>query len=197
MRQLFFLVSMVLGFTFSLFSQSVSGVGLKAGLNYNANGDYFESIDAASENPESTLGFHMGIFKKFGTDVYLKPELIYTNTKSDYQRGRFDIQKLDLPILFGFHVFGPMSLFGGPSFQYILDADFQTGDLTVETLENDVSMGLHFGIGFSLKKIGVDLRYERGLKGNEAQFLNQNNIPVENRLDTRPNQLILSLSLIL
>ena len=55
-------------------------------------------------------------------------------------------------------------------------------------------LDLNFGIGFNFNKVGIDLRYERGFSDNEATFLNDNNIGTS-RLDTRPDQLILSLSL--
>lgn len=81
--------------------------------------------------------------------------------------------------------------------QYILDTDFKTSDLSINKVKNDFTVGLNFGVGFNLNKLGVDLRYERGLSKNEATFLDNNGINVENRLYTRPDQLILSLSLVL
>ena len=48
------------------YAQTGSGYGIKAELNYNANGDYFESIGSAAENPDRNIGFHLGIFGKIG-----------------------------------------------------------------------------------------------------------------------------------
>ncbi len=176
------------------YAQTATGFGFKAGLNYNANGNYFESVSNNAEHPDRNIGFHLGFFGKFGNELYLKPELVYTSTKSDYTSNSFKMQKVDAPILVGIKVLGPISVFAGPSFQYILDSEFE--GISINDIENDLSVGLNFGIGLNLNKIGVDVRYERGFSNNEASFLNNNNIDTS-RLDTRPDQLILSLSFIL
>lgn len=176
------------------FAQTFDGFGIKAGLNYNTNGDYFESISSNAQHPDRNVGYHFGIFGKIGDQIYFRPELIYTSTKSDYDADSFEMQKLDAPLLVGIKVLGPISVFGGPSFQYILDSEF--GGISINNIENDFSVGFNFGIGLNLKKVGVDLRYERGFSNNEVNFLSNNGIGTS-RLDTRPNQLILSIALIL
>ncbi|MCK5400826.1 MAG: hypothetical protein KAJ28_04265, partial [Flavobacteriaceae bacterium] len=65
-------------------AQTGSSYGIKGGLNYNANGDYFESIGSVAENPDRNIGFHIGVFGKLGSKLYFRPELVYTSTKSDY-----------------------------------------------------------------------------------------------------------------
>lgn len=178
----------------ALFAQSGPGFGLKGGLNYNANGDYFESAGAAARDPGGNIGYHVGFFAKFGAQIYVRPELIYTRTTSDYDGSDFKMGKLDAPLLVGLKVIGPLHVFGGPALQYILDTEFD--GITINDVENDFSVGVHLGAGLNLGKLGIDLRYERGLSNNEARFINTNitNVP-NSRLDTRPNQLILSLSL--
>lgn len=193
MKNLFFILVIAIIPTLTM-AQTATGLGLKAGLNYNANGDYFESIGDNAQNPDRNIGYHIGLFGKIGNQVYLRPELVYTNTKSDYNDDSFKMQKIDAPILVGLKVIGPISVFGGPSFQYILDSEFD--GIAINDLENDFSVGLNFGIGLNLNKLGIDLRYERGFSDNEATFLGNNGIG-NSRLDTRPDQLILSLSLIL
>lgn len=194
MRKSFFYAILFALISTTAFAQSTDGFGIKAGLNYNANGDYFESISANAEQPDRNIGYHFGVFAKIGKDLFLRPELTYTSTKSDYVSEEFKMQKVDLPVLVGIKVIGPISVFGGPAFQYILDSEFD--NISVNNIENDFSVGLNFGIGLNLDKVGIDVRYERGLNNNEANFLNNNNIDTS-RLDTRPDQLILSLSFIL
>jgi hypothetical protein len=184
-----FLVS-TLSYTYA---QSATGFGLKGGLNYNANGDYFESAGDNVQNPDRNIGYHIGVFGKIGNQIYFKPELVYTSTKSDYNDDSFKMQKLDAPLLVGLKVIGPISVFGGPSLQYILDSEFD--GISIDDVENDLTVGLNFGIGLNFNKVGIDLRYERGFSENEATFIGNNGIGTS-RLDTRPDQLILSLSLI-
>lgn len=196
-KNLFFIlmITLIVPFVSMAQSQMATGMGIKAGLNYNANGKYFESISTNADNPDRNIGYHIGLFGKIGNNrLYFKPELVYTATKSDYTDDEFNMQKIDAPLLVGTRILGPISVFGGPSLQYILDSEFD--GISINNIENDFSVGLNFGIGLNLNKLGVDLRYERGFSNNEASFLDNNGIGTS-RLDTRPDQLILSLSLIL
>lgn len=187
------LIVLVLLTTFSTaFAQKGSAFGFKGGLNYNANGNLIESVESNAESPDRNIGYHFGIFGKLGDKVYFRPELLYTATKSDYNSGDFNMQKLDMPLLLGLRIIGPISVFGGPSIQYILDSEF--ADIDIRSIENDLSIGMNFGVALNIKKIAVDLRYERGFSNNEAQFLNNNDVDIS-RLDTRPDQLILGLSI--
>jgi Outer membrane protein beta-barrel domain len=182
--------------SFSLNAQKGSSFGFKGGLNYTANGDYFESIGENSKNPDRNIGYHLGIFGKIGDQLYFRPELVYTATKSDYDSNDFSMKKIDAPLLVGLKVLGPVSIFGGPSLQYILDTEFDGID--IDNVEDDFSVGLNFGIGINFNKVGIDLRYERGFNNNEARFINNNlGTGVVSRIDTRPDQLILSLSIAL
>ncbi|WP_274476350.1 outer membrane beta-barrel protein [Mangrovimonas aestuarii] len=188
---------LLLGSAAASFAQNGSGFGLKGGLNYAANGDYFESVNNNALNPERNLGYHIGVFGKLkGDSFFFKPELVFTQTKSDYDNNDFVIQKLDAPLLVGLNVVGSLNFFAGPSFQYIIDSDFS--GITVNNIEHDFTVSLNFGIGIDLKKLGIDLRYERGFKKNEVTFINQNNISNKvSLIDARTDQLILSLSLLL
>lgn len=192
-KLILFIIAVVI-LSVASYAQTATGIGLKGGLNYNANGDYFESIGNNAEHPDRNVGYHFGLFGKIGNKVYFRPEVVYTSTKSDYNDDSFKMQKLDAPLLVGIKILGPISVFGGPSLQYILDSEFD--GLAINDVKNDFSVGLNFGIGLNINKVGIDLRYERGLNDNEATFLNNNSINTS-RLDTRPDQLILSLSLIL
>ncbi|WP_426432404.1 outer membrane beta-barrel protein [Winogradskyella sp. HB-48] len=177
-------------------AQKGSAFGFKAGLNYSANGDYFESIGDNAKNPDRNIGYHIGLFGKIGDRLYFRPELFYTTTKSDYDSNTFNVKKIDAPLLVGMKVIGPVSVFGGPSLQYILDTEFE--GINIDNIEDDFSVGLNFGIGLSFNKVGIDLRYERGFNDNEATFINNNlGTGVASRIDTRPDQLILSLSIAL
>lgn len=188
------LLSLFALFTYSASAQAGPGFGIKGGLNYNANGDYFESAGEAARNPDRNVGYHLGVWGKLGNRIYLRPELVYTRTKSDYEGEDFDMTKLDLPVLLGMKVIGPLHVFAGPAFQYILDTEFD--GISIDDVDNDFTVGVNIGAGVNLGKLGIDLRYERGLGDNEANFINTNITTIgASRIDTRPDQLILSLSL--
>lgn len=196
MKKLIITALLFIPFSMTMLAQEGSSFGLKAGLNYNANGDYFESIGDNAQHPDRNVGFHIGVFGKIGNEFFFRPELVYTSTKSDYRNNAFTMKKIDAPLLLGLKVLGPVNVFAGPSLQYILDSEFD--GISIRNLENDFTIGLNFGIGLTLKKIGIDLRYERGFSNNEASFIDNNlGDGIVSRLDTRPDQLILSLSIAL
>ncbi|MCP4803029.1 MAG: PorT family protein [Bacteroidetes bacterium] len=191
MKNLFTILATVISLNIG-FAQDGPAFGFKAGLNYNGNGNYIESIQDNVENPDRNIGFHAGFFGKFGNALYFRPELVFTSTKSDYDSGKFNMQKLDAPLLIGVKLVGPLSVFGGPSLQYILNSKFN--DNSSKNIDKDLTVGVNFGAAINFNKFAIDLRYERGLNKNEASFLGNNGIDVSDRIDTRANQLILSFS---
>ena len=172
------------------FSQTDSGFGIKAGLNYNQNGDLnFRQVQTAGEDliagSDGKVGFHVGIFGKLDLPkIYLKPELVFTSTKSSYD---IDGGTKDYEII------GPLHIFAGPAFQYTLKNDLE--DVELDDVKNDFTVGAHFGVGVNLGNIGLDVRYERGFTENEAEIIGGNFANIEGRVDSRPSQIIFGLSL--
>ncbi|MCR9265799.1 MAG: PorT family protein [Flavobacteriaceae bacterium] len=183
-------------------AQSGSGFGIKAGLSYNKNGDLISSVGDSGQDivdgGEGKAGYHVGFWGKLDfPKIYLRPELVYSKTKSSYEvdgdSQDYDISKLDLPVLLGYKIIGPLHIFAGPAFQYTLKNDL--GDLEVEDVQNDFTVGLNTGVGVNLGKVGLDVRYERGFSKNEAEFIGDNITDISGRVDSRPSQVIFALSL--
>ena len=177
------------------YSQVSSEFGIKAGLNYNSNGDYFKSISNTYENPEKNVGYHIGVFGKIGDRTFFRPELVYTSIKSKYNDDSFSMNKIDAPLLIGTKIIGPVYGFLGPSLQYILKTDFK--GIKIDDVEKDFTIGAHFGLGVNFNNIYIDVRYERGFTENEATFIANNSGSLVDRIDTRPNQLIVSIAIAL
>jgi hypothetical protein len=173
----------------SLSAQMKGGVGLKGGLNYNSNGNYFKNAQLIMEDPFSNLGFHVGGFAKanFGI-LFLRPELIYSQLKTVVQNETYLIKRADAPVLVGTSFFGLFSIFAGPSFHYRLKDDLQ--DFSFQDVENNFSTGYQFGVEVNLGPLGLDLRYERELEGRS--------LSIDNAISTLDNfkfkQMILGLS---
>ena len=184
-------------------TQSQIQGGIKAGINYNS--DSFSDVknDIVFDNAKSKTGFHAGAWLRINlpvTDLYLRPELVYTQLSNEvsYEPAGFtaktttyDFQKIDIPVLVGFKFLKVAHVFGGPSFQYILNSDFNIDDL--KQIDSDgFSVGVQFGAGIELGKLGFDVRWERALSDTEATFVDSNVGNVN--FDTRVNQIILGLS---
>lgn len=59
----------------SSISFAQSSYGIKAGLNYNGNGDVKDSAGDVLENPDHNVGFHVGVFGKIGSSLFLGQSL--------------------------------------------------------------------------------------------------------------------------
>ena len=172
-------------------AQDGSGFGIKAGLNYGTTGDLRRGGQAIVDNPDAKIGYHAGFFGKIDLKkVYIRPELFYTRLNQAYNGEDAQVDKLDAPVLLGVYIFKPVSIFAGPSFQYILNTDIE--DIDLDDVQRDFTIGLQAGIAVDLGSVGLDLRYERGFKENEAQFTQVGQL---GSLDTRPEQITLALSI--
>jgi hypothetical protein len=175
-----------------------SDFGIKAGLSYNSNGDFKEFTSEVTEiykdEGKGKSGFNVGFYGELDLGaIYVRPEVLYTKTTSEYEVNSqvedYKLSKIDVPVLVGIKLIGPLNIFAGPAFQYILDNDL--GGLTFDKIENDFSVGVNIGASVKFGRIGVDVRYERGLSENEANWSNAGETFT---LDSRPEQLIFSLS---
>lgn len=181
------------------FTSAQSGWGVMGGLTFNSEGNLIDETSEiiASEGSDNS-GFNIGVFAKVDLGLfYIRPELLYTQFKTTYTAdgasADYKESKIDLPVLVGMRIIGPLKLFVGPDFQFILNNDldgFQFGDI-----ENDFTVGGNIGLAVDLGRFGVDLRYERGFTDNEVSFISRNitEIP-EARVDARSDQMILNLS---
>ena len=189
MKKILLITFLVFSTTLS-FAQEKNSWGIKGGLNYNSNGNLLNEVSGIKEDPKSNTGFHFGFYKKIQVlGFFLRPEIVYTETTSDYNGQELNLSKIDLPFNLGSGFIGPTYIFAGPSFQYILDGEFDGID--AQSGLKDITLGANFGIGLKINKLALDLRYERGLNEKETRFVEQNVNGIN--IDLRPSQLILSL----
>jgi len=180
------------------YTNAQSGIGIKAGFSYNTNGEFVNEVGTILDNKGSgKSGFNVGFYGKLDLGpIYVRPEIVYTKTTSEYvlnsEMADFNMSKIDVPVLVGFKVIGPVNIFAGPSFQYILDNDMN--GLTFVAIEKNYSIGLNVGVSVELGSLGIDVRYERGFNQNEAEFISTNITDPSYRLDSRPEQIMLNLS---
>lgn len=175
----------------------IFNVGLKAGLNYNTNGDlianHFDDYFKSTSNGD--YGYHFGAFAEIKLPfwLYIRPELVYTHTESYYQGildndPKLSINKMDIPLLIGFRIVKIVRVFIGPSFQYIINAKF---DDVKSTNYDDFTTGIQIGAGLEFGRLGFDVRWEQGISDSVAYFTN-GVLPSDTQIliDTRPSQII-------
>tara|TARA_R110002074_G_scaffold79064_8_gene178534 strand:- start:3538 stop:4155 length:618 start_codon:yes stop_codon:yes gene_type:complete len=184
-------------------AQAQLQVGLKAGVNYNS--DSFNNVSNDVLNgAESRTGYHAGIWFRAKLPIvglYLRPEIVYTelsnditydNTFATAKTTDYKFRKIDVPVLLGKKIFGIGNIFAGPSFQYILSSDFGFDDLK-EVSTDQFSLGIQLGGGIEFGRLGIDVRWERGLSKNETKFVDDS-ISSEVNFDTRVSQIIFGVS---
>ena len=192
------ILMMCLAFAFSQTSSAQVAFGIKGGVNYNSNSIKEVGTDVF-EGAKSKTGYHAGIWLRAKIPViglYIRPELVYTNLENEVlykttgNTTDYKFQKIDIPVLLGKKIFGVGNVFIGPSFQYILSSDFGFDD--IKNVEADgFTVGLQFGGGVELGKLGIDVRWERAFSGIESNVVGNAGLTT---FDTRVNQVIVGLS---
>lgn len=184
----------------SAFGQSAK-FGIKGGLNFGATGD-ITSITNENFDGDSKVGYHIGAFAKFKfAGLFLQPELVYTRLTTDYGKSvnvdaDYNFSKLDIPVLLGIDVVGPLSLKAGPAFQLVLNNDLDVDGLEADDPENSFTIGYQIGAGVQLGRLGIDLRYENSFSENDTSVTSDLTDIADTQftIDSRPSQWILSLS---
>lgn len=169
--------------------------GVKGGVNYDSFGE-LNPTDLSLENFQSDAqtGFHIGVFGNIDLlTFYLRPELQFSKSISQFENNQsIALNKLEAPVLFGYKILGPLSVFAGPSFQYILKEKGK--EVTLGELEENFTVGLQIGTRLKLGRLGLGIRFERGFTDNEVLILGNNDVDITGRVDTRAKQWILSAS---
>jgi hypothetical protein len=184
-----FVIILVIFSAINLNAQDVK-LGIKGGMNYNFSGDLHDIVLSESYTAENKVGYHGGLILQFDfQDLFLRTEGVYTQYETDYGLYTVSSEKVDVPILLGTKFIGPIYLFAGPDFQYIMEEDFSMQNTDVAY--DDFTIGLNVGIGLDLGKLDLELKWDKALSGDESHILESQEIF---SYDTRPNQLVFSLT---
>ena len=187
-------LSLLLSFLITpLFAQFEFGV--KGGVNYDSFGDLNPTdVSLASFEADAKTAFHVGVYSKIDLLLfYLRPELQFSQSRSDFSdNSSIALNKIEAPILLGYKILGPLSVFAGPSFQYILSEKATAVNLG-EVSEN-FTVGLQLGTRLQLGRFGLGIRFERGFTDNEIDIIGNNGTDIRGKVDARAKQWILSAS---
>ncbi|PQB06618.1 hypothetical protein BST83_05180 [Polaribacter filamentus] len=198
MKKVILVICLAFGLTQN--SNAQVNFGIKGGVNYNNTGkeSFKDATNDIADGANAKIGFHAGVWFRgniYVLGLYIRPEIVYTEVKTEYlyknSSTDYDFKKLDVPVLLGKKVFGFGNVFIGPSFQYILDDQFNFSELTTDEFDK-FSVGLQMGFGIEFGSLGIDVRWERGLSNSETKFVgNSSSVTIDNRT----NQIIFGISL--
>ena len=152
---------------------------------------------------DSKVGFHLGLFARFGDAFYVQPEVLFTsaggkirisdNAGQNYnQVTELKYNRLDVPVLIGVKLGDFFRINAGPMFSLILSQDARNVENTVSEVKSDANnavIGYQAGIGADVGNLIFGLRYEGNLSklGENIEIANQS-FPT----DMRNNQILLS-----
>ena len=197
---------------FLLFASSSLLAQGNLGFQFGLNDDNFGSIESISNKIDNydldiknSTGFQFGVFTEIDLiTFYIRPELnlIFSKSKNaaaysldegiNIAEHSYKSSEIQLPIIFGYKVLGPISVFGGPSFKYNLS---NSSNFNLEDIKDKYTLSLLLGSRVKIRSISVGLRYERGLNNNELLIINANGVDLDNtNVDLTTNKLSLNIS---
>ena len=194
------------------FAQSSKGgfqLGIKGGVNLsklsfgnfinasaNPNGSPSVGVDgqtfrnSISDSYNSRTGTSFGIYTRFGKNLFLQPELLYTT-----RTGQFDVIRngvtenvtikttsFDIPVLLGIKG-GPFRVVAGPVISLRINDNQKLGEALSQYTSGSLNdawsqayYGYQIGGGLDIGSLGLDVRYEGNLSdvaqinGNNGRF---------------------------
>ena len=197
---------------FLLFTSSGLLAQGNLGFQFGLNDDNFGSIENISNKIDNydldiknSTGFQFGVFTEIDLiTFYIRPELnlIFSKSKNataysleegiNIAEHSYKSSEIQLPIIFGYKLLGPISVFGGPSFKYNLS---NSSNFNLDDIKDKYTLSLLLGSRVKIRSISVGLRYERGLNNNEVLIINANGVDLDNaNVDLTTNKLSLNIS---
>ena len=182
------------------------------GFQFGLNDDNFGSIeniktklDNYDLDLKNSTGFQFGFFTEIDLiTFYIRPELnlIFSKSKNaaaytsdqgiNIAEHSFKSSELQLPVIFGYKIFGPISVFGGPSFKYNLS---NKSNFNLDDIKDKYTLSLLLGSRVKFRSLSVGLRYERGLNTNEVLIINANGVNLDDaNVDLTTNKLSVNIS---
>ena len=151
--------------------------GVKGGINYNSIGDLYHAGPNGGNGVTPTVDTFYKAEKEMGTQYglfltmyfnrfFIRPEASMMSLKNNYplafKVANWSQSKTDLNLLFGYSVYGPLSLYMGPGISNIDDMELEGNEVKAATPFTYSTSTFNFSAGFLLDfyRFGLDLRYE-------------------------------------
>jgi hypothetical protein len=167
--------------TLLLFSSTINSqelvFGVKGGINYNTIGDLYHygpnggsgvtpTVDTFFK-AEKEMGTQYGVFlTMYFNRFFIRPEASMTSLKNNYplafKVANWTQSKTDLNVLFGYSVYGNLSLYMGPGVSNIDEMELVGNEIKAATpfTYNTSTFNFSAGLLLDFYRFGVDIRYE-------------------------------------
>lgn len=211
----YFLLIIISIFCVSFTQAQEYSFGIKGGGNYAVGGEVvgrssnIGGVDYYSTdtyNPESEVGFHAGVFFElsFGK-FFIRPEAMFNTITTKFQfvnvESEYSVEKISIPLLFGYNVWGPIDVYAGPAYQSFSSATFNNL-MDPISLPDDPFAG-QVGVKFNFSRFELDFRYDHTIASENFYEINVENDSSTSssrdgvnyaNFDDRLNQFLVSLS---
>ena len=110
----------------------------------------------------------------------------------------YAVDKISVPLLVGYNIWGPIDIYAGPAYQKILDSSLQGNEADEPVVVQNSPLAAQAGIKAGFGRFELDLRYDRTLASEEPYDINivRSDYGVNRASfdDSRLNQILLSIS---
>ncbi len=178
------------------FAQGGFQIGIKGGVNLsklsfgdfiktgtNANGSPSVNVDgqtfrnSLSDSFNSKTGTSFGIYTRFGKNLFIQPEVLYSTRSGQFgviRNGQTEVvtvktTSFDVPILLGIKG-GPIRVMAGPVVSFRVDDNQKLGEALSQYTSGTLNdawakayYGYQIGGGLDLGSFGIDVRHEGNL----------------------------------
>ena len=196
---------------FSAMNAQEFSFGIKGGPSYVMGGQITGRVGGGTDfggtvEADSKFKYHGGGFFEVRFNKFLiRPELIYSAMETEFpfptQASTYAVEKISVPLLLGYNVWGPVDIYAGPAYQKILDATLEGNEPDQPVIVQNSPLAAQAGIKAAFGRFELDLRYDRTLASAEPYIINIVNggqdgygINTANFDDARLNQILLSIS---
>ena len=186
----------------SNYAQLPFSLGIKGGINSSKiNTDNYSSsvgnVNYKDFISDAKVGYNLGAFARFGTKIYLQPELLYCARNSQSTSGStsqsIKLKTIQIPVLLGFRLFdlklASIRAFTGPAMSFPMKSSKVTYDgvsaglYDTKNYKNNI-WDWQLGAGADVGMFTFDVRYEWGLTNVSDVNTNVSNIGFTNKGNT-------------
>lgn len=153
MKKLILLV--IVAFTATQINAQGIDLGIKAGANFSTFHD--------ASGLDNKTGLLVGAFAavKFNDKFAIQPEILYSQQGADSDLGDFDLDYINVPVMFKYKLIGPLNVQVGPQFGFLVNDDAPGVEDQIKSKSFDLSGVAGLGLDLPLG-LRVDARYNFG-----------------------------------
>lgn len=168
-KKTFILLFSVLLYSLSIKAQSLTG-GITGGISTGSvkitdtDNQFVEVVKG-----NNIMGYEAGLFAKLSAGpLYVKPKFLldfYRGTVNVYNAdddavtsSKININKFELPVLFGFKLITPLYIEAGPVYNYIISATDKYADQDIKIKKS--GLGYRAGAGVEFGKLDLNISYQ-------------------------------------